>query len=171
MSIVAAASLKSQWRNQIFRRRGRDRTAVRKNLVAISLVDRSNLRAPFVEIGSLLVFVLYEDEILRPDVTRMRRDPLRFAAYRASRVPHGVAWGGAGNAALYKDLTLSPKPNGRGQRIDACKPELLQMALDLNSHLSRAARHPGLRRPKLRLPRLWAGFRVRDVGQLHGEGP
>lgn len=173
MSTVASArcNLKAQWRSQMIRRRHGHRIGPRMGLAAISFADRSKLHAPFTEIGSVHIFVMYEDAVRAPDGTLSSRTPLRFGAYRASRVPHGVAWGGVANSALFKNVALSPQPQARGQRLDVDNAELLQIALDLDVLLWRASRHPGLRRPKLRLPRLWAGFRTRDSVALKGEGP
>ncbi len=164
-------SLKAQWRKQIMSRRGRHWIEARRGLVALAFIDRSRAQSGFPEIESVQTFVLYEDEVDAPAEQTSQRASLRFASYRATRIPHGVRWGGAENSSIFKDLTVAPQPKARGQRIDINKPDLLRLALDLDSWLSLASRHPGLRRRGLRLPRLWAGFRSRDAIGLEGYGP
>jgi hypothetical protein len=58
--------------------------------VGIRFVDRSRVCAPYVELGSLVIHVLYVDP---PRTSGRRKDSvsaLRFAGYRSSIVPHGV---------------------------------------------------------------------------------
>ena len=119
-----------------------------------------------VDINSLSVVLVFDDESHKYD-----RALLRLCCYDVSRVPHGVQWGGADNCRLFKDLTLVPKQNARGPRLDISKHELLALALKLDRRLSRAARHPAAPWPSLRLPRLWAGFRASHANGLRGEGP
>src|SRR5262245_40189006 len=171
VALPSRISLKAQWRDQIIRRRGRNWIQERRGLVSIAFLDRSQSDAEFVEIDNIVAFVVYEDEHRNLDGSKVVRIPLRLSAYRVSRVENGVLWGGAENAALFKDLMLTPNHQARGQRIDLRSSDLLGLGLELDSWLSRAARHPGLRRPRLRLPRLCAGFRAREAGQIHGEGP
>jgi hypothetical protein len=170
-TLQSAAKLKAHWRHQIVRRRALHWIESRKGLVSVAFVDQSRSGARFVEINSLLIFVLYEDEIHHSGGGARTRVALRLAAYRASRIAHGVLWGGTENSVLHKDLMLAPNAYARGQRIDIRKADLLRLGFDLDSWLSLAARHPGLRRPHLRLPRLWAGFRSHIAADLQGEGP
>ena len=170
-TLKSVTNLKVQWRQQVMRRRTPRWMEPRRGFVALAVLDQSPVQTPFVELCNVLVVVLYEDGSPYVDGSRGERTSLRFAGYRASRVSHGVRWGGPENSAFFKDLTLSPQRHGRGQRMDVRKVELLQLALELDLWLSLAARHPGLRRPALRLPRLWAGFRTRDVDGLCFDGP
>jgi hypothetical protein len=160
-----------QWRRQILEHRDPQSVAARKGFVAASFIDQANSSSAFVDIENLLVVLLYEDEFRSVDGSQPQRVPLRLAGYRVSRVPHGVAWGGADYSALYKDLMLTPQHPARGQRIDRSKVELLSLALKLDRRLTRAARHPAAPWPRLRLPRLWAGFRSGDARGLRGDGP
>ena len=66
---------------------------------------------------------------------------------------------------------LTPQHAARGQRIDRSKVELLSLALKLDRRLTRAARYRAAPWPRLRLPRLWAGFRSGDTRGLRGDGP
>jgi hypothetical protein len=166
-----AAKLKSQWRHQVIGRRSPRWIDARKGLVAVAFFDSSQAKARFVEIGCLLVVLVHEDKFYSVDGNPNDRAPLRLAAYRVTQVPHGVLWGGTDNALLFKDLTLAPNYMARGQRLDLGKLDLLRTALELDSWLSLAARHSSLRRPRLTFPHLWAAFRSRDAGGLHGEGP
>jgi hypothetical protein len=144
---------------------------VRRGFVAASFIDQSNSKSAFIELEKLLVVLLYEDEVCGRCKSRQKRVPLRLAAYGASRVPHGIQWGGAANCRFFKDLMLTPRLRARGQRIDRSKVELLSLALKLNYRLGRAARHPAAPWRALRLPRVWAGFRQHDAGSLLGDGP
>ena len=115
--------------------------------------------------------LLYEDQFRSVDGSQSQRVPLRLAGYRVSRVPHGIKWGGADNSELFKDLMLTPLHAARGQRIERSKVELLLLALKLDRRLTRVARHPAAPWSRLRLPRLWAGFRSGDTRSLRGDVP
>ena len=161
----------TQWRRQILTHRDPQSVAARKGFVAASFIDQANARNTFVDVDNLLVMLLYEDEIHSSRRTSRLRLPLRLVAYAASRVPHGVLWGGAANSRLFKDLMLTPQFRARGQRIDRRKVELLSLASKLDHRLRRAARRPAAPWPVLRLPRVWAGFRPDEADNLMGEGP
>jgi hypothetical protein len=163
--------LTAQWRRQILAHRNPQLIAARRGFVAASFIDQSNARSAFVDIDNLLVVLLYEDAFHSCAETPQHRVPLRLVAYGASRVPHGIRWGGAANSRFFKDLMLTPQFGARGQRIDRGKVELMSLALKLDHRLGRAARHPAALWPALRLPRVWAGFRQNDSRNLAGEGP
>jgi hypothetical protein len=163
--------LTAQWRRQIFTHRDPQSVAARRGFVAASFIHQSNARSAFVDIDNLLVVLLYEDEFHSSGKTLRNRVPLRLVAYGASRVPHGVQWGGAANNRFFKDLMLTPQFRARGQRIDRNKFELLSLALKLDRRLSRAVRHSAAPWPGLRLPQVWAGFRQNEARNLIGEGP
>lgn len=159
----------SQWRRQILACRDPQSIAARAGYVAASFIDRGNKSSVLVEIERVSAVLLFEE--CSVDHASPERVPLRLVSYRASRVPHGVQWGGDVNAHLFKDLTLTPQFGARGQRIDRRKVELLSLARKLNSRLSRAACHPAAPWPSLRLPPMWAGFRQREARNLVAQGP
>jgi hypothetical protein len=140
--------------------------SARKGLAAFTYLDQSNSSSAFVEIGNVLTLLVYEDNSGRHSCP-----VLRFATYNANRIDDGVCWGGAKNCRLFKDLSLAPQRRARGQRMDRSKGDLLSLALRLDRRLSRAARHPAAPWPKLKLPRLWAGFRPSMASRLSGKGP
>ena len=88
--------LTAQWRRQILAHRDPQSVAARRGFVAAAFIDQSNGGSAFVDIDNLLVVLLYEDAFHSCDKTPQHRVPLRLAAYGASRVPHGVQWGGDG---------------------------------------------------------------------------
>jgi hypothetical protein len=159
-------NLLSQWRQQLLTHCDPRSVAARKGFVALTFIDHANTSSVFVDIKSLSVVLVFEDESHRYD-----RCPLRLCCYDVSRISNGVLWGGANNCRQFKDLTLVPRQNARGRRLDIAKHELLALALKLNCRLSRAARHSAAPWPSLRLPRLWAGFRARVANELWGAGP
>jgi hypothetical protein len=163
--------LSAQWRSQILARRNPPSISARGTFVATSFIDQSNARSAFVDIDHLLVVLLYEDRFLGSSAAPRRRVPLRFVAYGASRIPHGILWGGIANNRFFKDLTLIPQFRACGQRIDRSNIELTSLALKLNHRLRRAARLPAVPWRELRLPRLWAGFRRSVASVLRGDGP
>ncbi len=169
-TLLQTATLKALWRSQILRRR-HGLLKARKGLIASLFIDQSESHAPYVDIHSLLVLVLYEDEFRTPDGVVSERTPLRLCGYSAQRRPHGVQWGGVENSRLFKDLTVIPRCYAEGQRIDLRKEDLLGAALELDRRLARVARYPAMQREGLRLPQLWAGFRADRAGFIHGEGP
>jgi hypothetical protein len=158
-----------QWRRQILAYRDPQSIVARAGFVAASFIGCGNESSAFVEIERVSVVLLFEE--FSADHARPERVPLRLVGYRASRVPHGVQWGGEDNSQLFKDLTLAPQFGARGQRIDRRKLELLSLARKLNCRLNRAARHPAAPWSGLRLPPMWAGFRQNEAGNLVGNGP
>ncbi len=169
-TLLQSATLKAQWRSQILRRR-HGLLEARKGLIASLFIDQSESHAPYVDIHSLLVLVLYEDEFRTSDGVVSERTPLRLCGYSARRRPHGVQWGGVENSRLFKDLTVAPRFYAEGQRLDLRKEDLLGAALELDRRLARVARCPAMQREGVRLPRLWAGFHTPIAGLIRGEGP
>lgn len=155
--------LQRQWRRQMAGRFNPRLAAARKGFVALTLIDNGNSSPPYVNIDDLLLLMLYED-----DVRHGSLPSLRLCGYRVTRLPDGAQWG---NCRLFKNLTLAPRRGARNERIDLEKRDLLALALKLDRRLSRAARYPSLPWPGLRLPRLWAGYRLRHTGELVGAGP
>lgn len=72
---------------------------------------------------------------------------------------------------LFKDLTLYPRYDARGQRLGLENGNTLRWALELDRSLTWAARPPAVRSGPVRLPRLWAGYRTSCVPELYGGGP
>jgi hypothetical protein len=64
-----------------------------------------------------------------------------------------------------------PRACGWGQRLDCGQTQMVDLAAKMDRRLARAGRHPGAPWPELRLPRVWAGFRSRNVHELRGDGP
>jgi hypothetical protein len=159
-------NLRRQWRRQLVSHCNARWVDARKDFVAITFLDQANTCSKYIDINNLLTLLLFED-VSR----RMGRAPLRFVGYRVQRVADGVQWGGYNSCAIFKDLTLSPERGGRGKRMDIGKADLLSIALKLDRRLDRAARHPKAPWPRLRLPRLWVGYRSRLINELRGEGP
>ena len=145
-----------QWRRQILAHRDPQSIVARAGFVAASFIDRGNKSSAFVEIERVMAVLLFEE--FSVDHARPEHVPLRLVSYGASRVPHGVRWGGEANSQLFKDLTLTPQFGAHGQRIDRRNLELLSLVRKLNCRPSRAARHPAAPWPTLRLPPMWAGF-------------
>jgi hypothetical protein len=76
-----------------------------------------------------------------------------------------LRFGGDDLARFDKDLRLAPTAGGRGHRFDAGDGELLALALRLERHLERCARHPHY--PRRRSPRL--PLLAADQGAAVGE--
>jgi hypothetical protein len=79
-------------------------------------------------------------------------------------------WGGAANNRIFKNLTLRPRAESRGERLDTNQSSLIELALRLDHRIAQGTQF-GTRHQKFRLPRLWAGFRQADASRLQGEGP
>jgi hypothetical protein len=167
----AHASTTSQWHRQILRHRNPQAIAARSRFVVTSFIDQAGKCSALVDINRLLVVLLYEDPVGHRCSPRPNGSPLRFAGYRVTRVPHGIQWGGATNSQFFKDLTLAPRARGRSQRLDCGQTQMVDLAAGMDRRLARAGRHPNAPWPKLRLPRVWAGFRVHSAHALRGDGP
>jgi hypothetical protein len=167
----APTSITSHWHRQIFRSRSPQLIAARSPFVAASYIAQDSTCSTFVDINRLLIVLLYE-EVVRTDYSPTgNQSPLRFSGYRVTRVPHGVCWGGAANSQFFKDLTLTPRPGGRHQRLDCVKTRMVELAERMDRRLARAGRRPSAPWPGLRLPRVWAGFRSGNSHELRGDGP
>ena len=79
----------------------------------------------YVEIEKLAL-ILVHDEVLTD-----KRLAVRMVGYVGCRIPHGILWGGRGNACYYKDLLLAPRDRGSGLRLDRRRHDLVDMALRL----------------------------------------
>jgi hypothetical protein len=135
-------------------------------LAALGALTHGPVEDSLVEVGKLTLVVLYDEPIGRGQYAR------RLAGYGGTAVPWGMKWGGPKQCRFFKDLLLQAVPGGRGRRLDAKHPALLRLGLQLDREIDRHVRYPHLpRRPGLRLPRLWAGFRKADVAAISAAGP
>ncbi len=167
----APGSITNHWHRHVFRNRSPQTIVARSPFVAASYIAQGGTCSGFVEINRLLVVLLYEGAIETGYSPTSNSSPLRFAGYRVTRVPHGVCWGGAANSQFFKDLTLTPRAGGRHQRLDSAKIRMVELAGKMDCRLARAGRRPSAPWPRLRLPRVWSGFRTRSSHELCGDGP
>ena len=129
------------------------------------LVDVPRVR-DLVSIEHITLVVLY-------DLPRgLQVLALCVASFTASRVSHGVQWGGLANRRFCKDLALQPAPHGQGYQLDLFEAEAVDLALRLNWRIDTALRYQrSAARASLRLPRLWAGFAADAAAEVRGDGP
>jgi hypothetical protein len=164
MTAISQSSLLARWRHRFDGRR-RNRAQPRP-LTALGYLVNGAVMDGLVEIENLVLVVLYDE------VTDTGQLALRLAGFGGARMPWGVKWGGADQSKFFKDLLLRPIPGARGPRLDAGRTKPLQLAMQLDRQLQRYSRRPWLvRRQRLRLPRLWAGFRASLVAEVTGDGP
>jgi hypothetical protein len=161
---------KQQWGRQILGNRDPKTVNGRKGLVVIYLHDRSKVSFPYVEVNRLTVNLLHEDELCGLGFTTRKHCPLRFCGYLAKTTPHGIRWGGSENAIFFKDLMLSPEYFANGQRMELSDKQSVELALEMDRCLARAASDPSLCRPAIELPPLWAGFRQITVNSIRVDG-
>jgi hypothetical protein len=161
----------AKWRRQIGARRHPQLIAARTGFVSATFISESRTASQLVRLDRVRVALLFEDGNAYDDDGKSARSKLRFALYGASRIPHGVQWGGAENNRLLKDLVLMPSRDARGLRIGREQKDLLSLALRLDRRLSCAARHPAAPRLPFRLPSLWAGFYPSDALSVTPDGP
>ena len=166
MRIVPRHDLLRRWRRQIAARQLRPAAHWPRDVGALGFLVDGGRAGELVELSKVLLVVVYDQHIGR------RFPAIRLRGLRASRVEHGVLWGGAENARLRKDLSLCPRPGAKGMRVDSRHTELLELALRLEHRIDQAVRNqPSTHNRRFRLPRLWAGFSHRGATALHGEGP
>jgi hypothetical protein len=160
------SDLLKRWRRQVAARHHRTSSYRPRSAGALAFLTDGGRHGELVELGKLLALVVYDEPVGRD------RPAVRVAGYRASRIDHGVQWGGPDHARIFKNLALAPRPGARGERFDLHDVELLEAALGLDRRVAQAARYPAtVRNRSLRLPRLWAGFTLGLAGTLRGEGP
>ena len=87
--------LLGQWRRQILAHRDPRSVAARKGFVALSIVDQANTSSVFVNIGRVLVVLLYEDEFYSDGRSQPSCMPLRLIGYRVRRARRSAASSGA----------------------------------------------------------------------------
>jgi hypothetical protein len=164
MTTLAQSSLIARWKHR-FGGQHRNRAQPRP-LAALGYLVNGPVIEGLVEIENFVLVVLYDAPLAAG------RLALRLAGFSGARMPWGVAWGGPQQSKLFKDLLLRPLPGARGERLDANRPRLLGLALQLERELRRRSRRRcSCRRRRLQLPRLWAGFRASVAGQITGDGP
>lgn len=162
--------LEHRWRKRAMGCWSPDRCGINHGLAAVQFIDNSRLDAPYVELHSLMVLAMYADHSVVDD-SPSDYSALRVGGYRASRVPHGVQWGGVANAVLFKDFRLMPGCGARQQRLDCRKLDLLRRAITLSDLLVFGIQQPRLVRRNIELPMLWAAFRAGVAKKLVGSGP
>lgn len=94
---------------------------------------------------------------------------VQLRGYRPRLVGDAVDW--TADVVLRKSLSLSPRPNARGRRLDSRWRSLWELALRLDHRLQQAQRH--LRRIEqtpICWPRLWAAFSPEAAERLTGQG-
>lgn len=136
----------------------------------INFVDLSKVCAPYVELHSLRILVMYLENARPDDRDAFCVSALRLSGYRASVVPHGVQWGGQDNSEIFKNLKLMPGCGARRERIDCRRGNLLRVSMDFRSHIVNAIRRRNTQLA-VQLPRAWAAFRAADARRILGEGP
>lgn len=163
MIATCELSLLDLWRRQ-FGRRHRNRDS--RPLGALGYLANGPVVEDLIEVEKLLLVVVHDETNLSGSTTT------RLAGYTGSAIPWGVRWGGPENSQFLKNPLLQPMAGAHGLRLDAASKSLLQLALlldrDIERHLDYGRR---CKRPQVRLPRLWAGFRATKAQNLHGDGP
>ncbi len=155
-----------RWRRQIAARHERPSARWPREVGALGFLVDGGRNNALVELSKVLLVVVYDENFGR------RFPVIRLRGFRASRVKHGVLWGGSENARLRKDLSLCPRPDAKGVRVDSRHTELLELALRLDHRIDQAVRfQPSAYNRRFRLPRLWAGFSQSMAATLRGEGP
>lgn len=164
MSTLSCVELLNRWRYQINRSQSPSR-APRGLGVLGCLTDLEPVNG-LVELKRVLITVLYDVRLASGHFA------IRMAGYRASREPHGINWGGRGNARFDKDLTLSPRPGGGAKRIDLLNFPTTSWALSADRRINVALRYRTRRVSRgFELPRTWAGFPPSYEKELQGSGP
>lgn len=161
---LTAEELMNRWQRQIGGRRPYRHV---RTLAALGFLRKPNdKQEALVELRQLVAVVLFDESIGRAVPA------LRLAGFGAAQVPHGVAWGGPGNAKFHKDLRLAPAIGGWSLQVDASNVELLHLALQLHAEIHRVDRFtPKAARRQPQLPRLWAGFSPTDAESVEAKGP
>ncbi len=155
-----------RWRRQIAARRERPSARWPRDAGALGFLVDGDRTGGLVELSKVLLVVVYDENFGR------RFPVIRLRGFRASRIEHGVLWGGSENVRLRKDLSLCPRPGAKGVRLDSRRTDLLDLALRLDHRIEQAVRfQPSAYNRRFRLPRIWAGFRRGTAETLRGEGP
>ena len=153
-----------QWRQQFGGRR--HRPALARPVASLGYLRSGPAIEGLIEIDKLVFVVLFDD----PD--ERGRSALRLAGFSGRRIPWGVRWGGPEQSKFFKNLLLQPMPGARGLRLDTTSADLLRLGLQLDRDVQRHIRYGRrFKRPQVRLPRLWAGFRAADAATITGDGP
>jgi hypothetical protein len=166
MKTIQTSDLLVRWRHQYRRQHSHTLSPHGYEVGAIGFLADGNHQPQLVEIGNLLVLVVYDAKLPNGRVAS------RLLGYGVTTIAHGLQWGGAANSRLLKDLTLQPRARARGMRIDLWNSNLLQLALRLERRIDQAHRfQPSIAHRRLRLPRPWAGFLPRQAAGIRGDGP
>lgn len=164
MIIASASSPLDQWRQRLGGRRCFH--AQPRPMAALGYLADGPVIEGLIEIEKLTPVLLWDEPA---DKGRLA---LRLVGYSASRVPWGVRFGGPEQCRFFKDLSLQPVSQARGYRLDLASAELLLLGLALARELDCHTRyHRRKVRERIRLPKLWAGFRATDASDIVGDGP
>lgn len=155
-------SLMDLWRRQLQRRRNIEP----RPLAAMGYLTNGPVIEDLIEIERLVLVIVHDEADARGNLVT------RLAGHSGARIPWGNRWGGPENSKFFKNLRLQPMPGARGLRLDTAGTDLFRLALQLDRDIERYL-HYGRRckRPQVRLPRLWAGFRPGHVANMQGDGP
>lgn len=105
--------------------------------------------------------------LLHEELGQQRFPLIRFTAYSGQFDSRKITFGGAANNRLFKDLSAKPAKGARDQRLNLHKPEIVDLALRMETYLHRQRQHEYLpRRTEIQLPNLLAGFRKSTAVRL-----
>jgi hypothetical protein len=127
---------------------------------------RGGTPAGLVVLGRVTAVVVYDR------LQGRSRSLTQLVGLRAVACEHGVVWGGEASLSFAKNLSITPRPGGRGSRLDARRTQLFELALRLDHRIDQATRmQPSGHTRQFRLPQVWVGFGESDAMNLYGEGP
>lgn len=164
MNATCTASLLTRWRRSFGARRRR--YSHPRRLAGLGYLANGPALEGLIELENLVLAVLYDE----PEAHG--RTATWLAGFGGVLGPWGVRWGGPQENRFLKDFSLRPEPDARGRRPDSGRDALLRLALELDAKIERYVRYPRVAgRYRLRLPKLWAGFRRSRAAQIAGDGP
>ena len=164
MQPPSTACLLVRWRRSFGARRRR--VSGPRPLAALGYLANGPVTGGLIEIENLVLAVLYDEP--QPE----GRTAVWLAGFGGMHGPWGVLWGGPDQSRFLKDFSLHPAAKGRGPRTNVRRNELLGLALQLDRKIERYVHYPQVtRRHRLKLPKLWAGFRASRAARITGDGP
>lgn len=164
-STVSAESLIAALKQQVHARLASNPPPVRR-LAAAGLLPNARAKRGLIDVEKLTVVILHDD------VLWDQFAGTRVVGFKAQQIPFGVSWGGVQGTCFEKDLTLAPQAEAGGRRIDPfASRAVLELALRLDRKLDDCSGRSRVARERLRLPPMWAGFRLADEATVKGEGP
>jgi len=164
MIAVSQPSLLGRWWRQMGQAARRE--ALPRPGAALGFLSHGPAPHGLIEVHNVILVVLYDE--LHDD----GRLTINVAGFSGIPVPWGIQWGGAQQNLFLKNLLLRPRPAARGRCLNAARPQLLGLALQLDQGLDRFCRdpqrHAGV--PWV-TPPLWAGLRPQQAAELTLDGP